>query len=115
MERDEDGRLVLTKKPGKYRSTAMVRSLRLQRLKETTMSRTAALDVRQAAKLGVTKVPKPKVYGRKKGTFSDITKMLSSGGMGYGQKPKTDDKKGSAVKKSTTKTDTKVSQQVSAF
>ena len=109
MERDEDGRLVLTKKPGKYRSTAMVRSLRLQRLKETTMSRTAALDVRQAAKLGVTKVPKPKVYGRKKGTFSDITKMLSSGGMGYGQKPKTDDKKGSAVK-STTKTDTKVSQ-----
>ena len=56
------------------------------------MSRTAALDVRQAAKLGETRVPKPKVYGRKKGAFSDITKMLSSGGMGYGQKPRVEEK-----------------------
>ena len=78
LERDEDGRLLLNKRPGRHRSTALVRSLRLQRLKQTTMSRTAALDVRKAAVLGETKLPKAKVYGKKKGAFSDLSKMLSS-------------------------------------
>ena len=64
------GRLTMTKKPGRYRSTAMVRNLRLQRLKETTMSRTAALDVRQAAKtLEKRGVPNRKSTAGRKGHF----------------------------------------------
>ena len=78
IERDADGRMLLNKRPSKYRSVGMVRQLRIARLKETQMSRTAALDVRKAAVLGVTKLPKTKVYGKKKGAFSDFQKMRSS-------------------------------------
>ncbi len=63
---------------GPYKSTPLVRSLRLQRLKDTTMSIEAALDKRQAIPLAKTILPKPKVRGRKKGNFSDITRLLSS-------------------------------------
>ena len=66
-------------KRGRYKSSALVRGLRLQRLKDTTMSITAALDKRQAVQLGETVLPVPKVYGRKGGQFSDITRLLSGG------------------------------------
>ena len=43
------------------------------------MSITASLDKRQAVALGETSLPAPKVYGRKSGQFSDITRLLASG------------------------------------
>ena len=72
---------------GRYKSTALVRGLRLQRLKDTTMSITASLDKRQAVKLGETVLPVPKVYGRKGGQFSDITKLLSGGSVASSSNP----------------------------
>ena len=100
IERDADGRMLLNKRPSKYRSVGMVRQLRIARLKETQMSRTAALDVRKAAVLGVTKLPKTKVYGKKKGAFSDFQKMMSSSanipGGGSNKMPPIDKKKPAA-------------------
>jgi hypothetical protein len=64
---------------GRYKSSSLVRGLRLTRLKNTTMSITASLDKRQAVALGETVLPIPTVYGRSGGQFSDITRLLSSG------------------------------------
>ena len=64
---------------GRYKSSSLVRGLRLTRLKNTTMSITASLDKRQAVQLGETILPIPTVYGRAGGQFSDITRLLSGG------------------------------------
>ena len=64
---------------GRYKSSSLVRGLRLTRLKNTTMSITASLDKRQAVQLGETILPIPTVYGRAGGHFSDITRLLSGG------------------------------------
>ena len=72
---------------GRYKSTPLVRSLRLKRLKDTSMSITASLDKRQAVALGATSIPVPKVYGRKSGQFSDITRLLSSSSPGPAMGP----------------------------
>ena len=64
---------------GRYKSSSLVRGLRLTRLKNTTMSITASLDKRQAVQLGETILPVPTVYGRAGGQFSDITRLLSGG------------------------------------
>ena len=69
---------------GRYKSTPLVRNLRLKRLKDTSMSVTASLDKRKAVALGATSIPAPKVYGRKGGQFSDITRLLSSSSPGVG-------------------------------
>ena len=72
----------MQKRRGRYKSTPLVRGLRLQRLKDTTMSITASLDKREAVQLGETILPVPKVYGRKGNQFSDITRLLSGGSGG---------------------------------
>ena len=64
---------------GRYKSSALVRGLRLQRLKDTTMSITASLDKRNAVPLAGTILPEPKIFGKKNGQFSDITRLLSGG------------------------------------
>ena len=64
---------------GRYKSSALVRGLRLQRLKDTTMSITASLDKRKAVPLAETILPEPKIFGKKNGQFSDITRLLSGG------------------------------------
>ena len=74
----------MEKRRGRYKSTPLVRGLRLQRLKDTSMSITASLDKRKAVALGETVLPEPKVYGRKGGQFSDITRLLSGGTGGGG-------------------------------
>ena len=68
MERDADGRLTMTK-TRQIPVDGDGKELTLATAERDYHVRTAALDVRQAAKLGETRVPKPKVWPEERGIF----------------------------------------------